>query len=257
MKSFLTTCSLCLVSLVLSACATVKNSPQDPSDPYEAFNRQSYQFNEDLDTTFLKPVAEVYQKLLPWTVRAGVTNVFNNLAEIPTVANDLLQINPAQALHDTGRFAINSTIGVGGIFDTAKHMGLKPHSEDFGLTLARWGWTRSPYLVIPFLGPSTVRDAIGIPVDYYAFTIYPHLKSKVTYSLLALDGLNYRASLLSAEEVVDQAALDPYVFFRDAYFQRRQKMIQQNYARSTTTATSENHATSAEEEDVLSGIDTN
>ncbi len=257
---------ICLIPgfLLLTACSTVQHAPANPGDPFESLNRQSFQFNEDFDRVFFKPVAEVYQKIMPWPVRNGVSNFFSNLNEIPTVGNDLLQVNPYQALQDSWRFAINSTVGIGGILDVATKLGLPKHTQDFGLTLARWGWKESAYVVLPFIGPSTVRDTFGWPINYYGMTVFPWIDWQYRYPILTLDVVNYRASLLSAEDVVETAALDPYVFFRDAYLQRRAKFIAHNddtalenadflggkksQAENTTSSQNSN-------DDILQGID--
>ncbi len=217
--------SLAVVSLLLSGCATT-NRPYDPADPYQNFNRASYAFNEHIDNYVLEPVANVYSKIMPWPAKDGVTNFFNNINEIPTIFNDLLQGNFYQATSDTWRLAVNSTLGIGGLFDVASHMSLQKNNEDFGLTLAKWGYTNSNYLVLPFLGPSTVRDTLGLPVNY-VISIYPYIETNTGFALYATDVVNRRSNLLPYDSVLKQA-FDPYVFVRDAYLQRRNKQITQN-----------------------------
>lgn len=217
--------SVAMVSLLLSGCATA-NHPYDPSDPYQNFNRPVYKFNEHVDTYILKPVATVYDKIMPWPAKDGVTNFFSNLNEIPTVFNDLLQGNFYQATSDTWRLLINTTLGIGGLFDVASHMDLPKNNEDFGLTLAKWGYTNSNYLVLPFLGPSTVRDTLGLPVNYVT-SIYPYIDTNTSTALYATDVVNRRSNLLPYDRVWKQA-FDPYVFVRDAYLQHRNKQIRQN-----------------------------
>lgn len=218
----LTILSSLFCTLLLSGCASTHN----PEDPYEKFNRSAFKLNDTLDKAFLKPAAQFYKGLVPTVISDRVTNVFSNAATIPTIANDILQFDFYYAGRDLTRLIINTTIGIGGLFDPAKHMGLPHHSTDFGLTLAKWGVKSSPYFVIPFLGPSTVRDAIGL-IPYYYMTVYPYIKPiSVRYSLLALYSINYRAELLQVEDLANEISVDPYVFQRDAYLQNRRGAIQ-------------------------------
>lgn len=199
------------------------------SDPYEPVNRAIYTFNEVLDKLILKPVATVYNKIIPNPIRKGIKNFYGNIDTIPTVINDVLQGNIYQATSDTWRLVINSTIGILGFFDVATEIGLDPNTEDFGLTLAQWGYTKSNYLVLPFFGPSTPRDAVGIPIDYYAFSIYPYIHPPIRrYEIYGLGVVARRADLLSYENVMEQVSIDRYAFLRDAYLQRRAYLIQRN-----------------------------
>lgn len=224
MSKFLACLLFCLFFSSL-ACAAAS----DPQDPYETFNRHMYAMNKTLDKAIIKPVAKTYQKVLPKPLTKGITNFFDNLSMLPTVANDLLQANFHGALSDSWRFIFNSSIGIGGLFDVASHIGLPPHNENFGLTLAKWGYKQSSYLVLPLLGPSTIRDTIGIPVDYYAFSVYPYIQRvALRNSLLTLYYVNQRAQLLPFDNVIKQAALDPYVFERNAYLQFRRSQIAKN-----------------------------
>jgi len=198
-------------------------------DPYERFNRVMYDFNDFLDNAVLKPVATFYNAVMPKPLNKGIKNFYSNIDTIPTVFNDVLQGNIYQASSDGWRLAINSTIGILGFFDFAADMGLDPNLEDFGLTLARWGYTDSNYLVLPFFGPSTPRDAIGLPVDYYIFSIYPYIKPPIRrYEVYGLGVIARRADLLSYQNVLEQASIDKYAFLRDAYLQRRAYLIQRN-----------------------------
>lgn len=198
-------------------------------DPYERFNRVMYNFNDFLDNAVLKPVATFYNKVMPKPLNKGIKNFYSNIDTIPTVFNDVLQGNFYQASSDAWRLGINSTIGIVGFFDFAADMGLDPNQEDFGLTLAQWGYTDSNYLVLPFFGPSTPRDAVGLPVDYYIFSIYPHIKPPMRrYELYALGVVARRADLLSYQNVLEEASIDKYAFLRDAYLQRRAYLIQRN-----------------------------
>lgn len=214
-----------VAAAMLSGCATA-GQPQEVWDPLEKVNRAMYSFNDAIDSAVLRPVAKGYDKALPAALKTGVANFFNNAFEPTTVLNDLLQGKPGQALSDTGRFVVNTTIGVVGIFDVASGMGLERHVEDFGQTFAKWGLNPGPYLVLPLLGPSNLRDATGTGI-YFGYT-YPfsNISDDATrYSVYALEIINYRAQLLGASDVLDQAALDPYLFVREAYNQRRLDLI--------------------------------
>jgi len=199
------------------------------TDPFEGLNRGIYQFNKVVDDYFLKPIATAYKTILPWPLTKGISNFYSNLNQIPIICNDLLQFELYQATSDSWRFAINSTIGIFGLVDVASHIGLEKNTEDFGLTLAKWGYNSSAYLVLPILGPSTVRDAIGLPVDYELFSVYPQIASADRrHILLGLNIINQRANLLEYDDVMKHAALDPYSFQRNAYLQRRAYLIEQN-----------------------------
>jgi phospholipid-binding lipoprotein MlaA len=150
------------------------------------------------------------------------------LGQLPTVANDILQLNFYQAMNDSWRFVINSTVGIGGLFDVASRIGLKYYANDFGLTLAIWGWRDSTYLVLPLFGPNTIRDVVEIPVDYY-FSVYPYLRPPSrSWQLYGLGIIDRRAQLLQFQSVFEQAAIDKYVFTRNAYLQRRAYQIEEN-----------------------------
>lgn len=192
-------------------------------DPLERVNRPIFIFNDKLDTYLIKPIAEIYNAIMPKPLNKGVHNFFNNLGELPTIANDLLQFNFFQMTNDVWRLVINSTLGFGGFVDMATRMNLPYFQNDFGLTLSYWGYENSDYFVMPFLGPSTVRDGIiGMPVDYFAFTVYPQIQPKSTrYGVLALFTIDSRANLLQFEPVLEEAAIDKYVFMRNAYMQHR------------------------------------
>jgi phospholipid-binding lipoprotein MlaA len=198
----------------------------DPHDPLEPINRQIFKFDMAMDKAVLRPLAVVYDKVIPAPIDRSITNFLNNIDDITTTANDLLQANIPLALADASRFTINTTIGILGLFDPATRIGLVRHRQDFGLTLARWGYTDSMYFVIPFFGPSTIRDTIGMPVDYYGLSIYPYINNLYArYGLLGVYYVNHRAAWLSADKLIDDA-FDPYVFVRSAYLQRRQHQIE-------------------------------
>lgn len=211
-----------LLPLVLTGCAHKGTLPEDPWEPY---NRRVHTFNMAFDATFLKPPARLYKAVVPQPVRRGVNNFYTNFSMSSTVVNDLLQAQWTMAIKDTWRFIANTTIGVGGIFDPASHMGLPPHVNDLGITLAKWGDMNSPYLVLPFLGPSTLRDTFAETFDYALFTPYPWIRSNaVLYSLLGVRYVDLRAQLLDTDRLLAEA-LDSYTFMRDAWLQHRRYQI--------------------------------
>lgn len=211
-----------LSTLLLSACASKGTNPIDPFEPY---NREVHKFNMAFDATALKPAAKLYKAVLPAWVRSGINNFYNNINMLPTVANDLLQADGNSAIKDTWRFIINSTFGVGGLIDVASTFQLPPHSNDLGLTFAKWGNKNSPYIVIPLMGPSTMRDGMAMMFDYALFTPYPYLRSDpVIYGLLALRYVDLRSQMLENDRLMAEA-LDSYSFIRDAYLQHRQYLM--------------------------------
>jgi phospholipid-binding lipoprotein MlaA len=208
-------------SLFLAGCATTKGTYTDPQDPYESVNRKIFAFNKVVDKVVFRPIAKVYDFVLPWPVKRGVNNFFSNFGEVRNVVNDILQFEFPQAISDTARFVINSTIGIGGLFDVATCMGVEANYEDFGTTLYKWGAKKSPYFVIPFLGPSTIRDAVALPITYEFMTFWPYIDpQELRYGMLGVDLIDRRSKLLPGDKVVDQA-FDSYTFVRDAYLQRR------------------------------------
>lgn len=209
-----------------SGCATLPpNVGQDPRDPWEAFNRNVFVFNQAFDADIMKPLAEHYL-LLPDFIRDCLSNAFANLRGPSNAINNTLQGKPVEAASDLGRFVINSTIGLVGCIDVATPMGLEKSDEDFGQTLGVWGFGPGPYLIVPFLGPSNVRDAVGIlAVEPFLDLNFYIDNAAVEYSIFALRLINVRAQLISAESLIDQAALDRYTFIRDAFLQRRRYLI--------------------------------
>lgn len=198
---------------------TAPLSANEDIDPLEGWNRGVHNFNEVLDTWVARPVAKGYRFILPQFVRNGVGNFFSNLGEVPTAVNDLLQAKPGQAAKAGGRFLINTTVGIGGLFDVASWAGIDEHSEDLGQTLAVWGVGSGPYIVIPFLGPSTLRDGLSIYPNYMLHPIeYADLTDEERYGLIALDLVHRRHNLLDKEALVSG---DKYIFYRDAYLQNR------------------------------------
>lgn len=210
-----------LAASLLAGCATSGN----PKDPIEGFNRAMFAFNDGLDTVLIKPVAKGYDAVLPAPVRTGVTNFFGNIADLFIGVNNLLQGKPDQALSDFGRVVINSTIGILGLFDVATEAGLEKHEEDFGQTFGRWGVGDGAYVVIPFFGPRTVRDTVGLVLDVKADPVANLADVSARNSLLALRVIDNRADLLPADKVIEEAALDKYSYVRDGYLQRRRNLI--------------------------------
>ncbi|QLQ26677.1 MAG: VacJ family lipoprotein [Dechloromonas sp.] len=196
-------------------------------DPLEGFNRAMFAVNEGLDTVVIKPVAAGHDFAVPLPAKAGVGSFFGNIADIRNVLNNALQGKLADAGNDFGRLLINSTVGIFGLFDVASELGLEKHDEDFGQTLAVWGWTESDFLFLPILGPRTVRDTGGWVVDAYTDPTWYTLRKSVAArnTLVALPFVDVRASLLPSDKVVEEAALDKYAYVRDAYLQRRRNLI--------------------------------
>lgn len=194
-------------------------------DPWEEVNRTIYLFNEDVDRLILKPLARGYRRITPLPVRRSVGNFFRNLLEPTTIVNDLLQGKPLQAISDTSRFVLNTTLGIAGLFDVATKVGVERHEEDFGQTLAVWGVPSGPYVVLPFIGPSYVRDAFGL-LPYWYFTD-PRLsldETEARVAVIAVDVIDFRSQLLGATKLLDMQ-LDPYSFSRESYRQKRLDLI--------------------------------
>ena len=211
-----------IAAAILGGCAI---GPQQSSDPWEGLNRKTFAFNDAVDRAVLKPVATGYQNVVPELARTGVNNFFSNLEDIGTSLNNFLQGKPAEAINDLGRIVVNTTFGVLGLRDVATELGVEKHYEDFGQTLAVWGLQPGPYLVLPLLGPSTIRDAPAKAVDpswYYSTAVD---SSAVYWGFWTLDKVRTRANLLQAEGVLDEAALDKYSFIRDAWLQRRRSQV--------------------------------
>lgn len=210
--------------LLLSGCAATQGPPTK-ADPFESFNRASFAFNDAVDGAVLKPVAKGYVAVTPGFVRTGVSNAFGNVSDVRSAVNNLLQGNPGKALSDTGRVLANTFLGIFGLWDVATPMGLQKHDEDFGQTLGKWGVNSGPYLVLPLLGPSTVRDSVArIPSRYVEYQFHVD-HTRTANALFITDIINTRANLLPAEETLNTAALDKYVFLRDAYLQRRLRQV--------------------------------
>lgn len=213
------------LALLLSAAAGCSTVGSDPRDPHEGFNRAMYSFNEGFDQAIGKPVATAYRDAVPGPVRTWVRNFFANIGDLWIGANNLLQGKPADAVTDWARFAFNTTIGLFGINDVASEMGLEKHDEDFGQTLGRWGLDDGAYLVWPLLGSSSVRDTVGLLPDTYTDVVLKHKPHGVRGAMVVLRATSKRADLLDASRILEEAALDKYVFQRDAYLQRRRNQV--------------------------------
>lgn len=215
--------ALCVavVAVGFSGCATTANNPKDP---YEGFNRAMFRVNEGIDVV-LKPVAQGYDKAAPLPVKAGVGNFFGNIADAWTSINNFLQGKGSDGLSDAGRVLINTTIGIGGVFDVASEMGLEKHAEDFGQTLAVWGVGEGPFFYWPIIGPRTTRDTFGWGVDSYVDPVSNIHDVPLRNSLLGVRLIDRRASLLPTDKVVEEAAFDKYVYIRDAYLQNRRSEV--------------------------------
>jgi phospholipid-binding lipoprotein MlaA len=218
-KKFTVTLALC--ALLLGGCAT----NGDPRDPLEPLNRGIYQFNDAVDRGIMKPVAKGYKAVLPQPVRTGVGNFFSNLDDVVVLLNDLLQFKFGQAASDFSRLVWNTSVGILGLIDVATPMDLPKHNEDFGQTLGRWGVGNGPYLVLPLLGPSNLRDTVGLVVDYRVDPVYQQDDMADRNTAIVLRAIHKRSVLLGAEDVVREGALDPYSFVRDAYLDRRRNLI--------------------------------
>lgn len=215
-----------LAALLLSGCATVPPSAAGPvADPFERWNRSVFTFNDKVDTAVLKPVAETYRDVVPAFVRTSVSNVLGNFYDVWSTANHLLQGKFGSGLEMGMRVLTNTVFGAAGIFDVATEAGMQRRSEDFGQTLGMWGLPSGPFLVLPFLGPSTVRDGAGLIVDRQAGPSKLPSEDASRYSITALELINTRTNLLQAGSLVDRVALDRYSFIRDAYLSRRRDAL--------------------------------
>lgn len=211
-----------VASLALTGCAV----NGDPRDPIEPVNRAIHSFNEGFDRTILKPAAKGYQAVTPRFAQTGIRNFFANLDDVTVLANDILQLKLEQTTRDFLRLTFNSTFGLFGLVDIASEMGLQKHNEDFGQTLGRWGAGAGPYLVLPFIGPSDLRDTLGYAVDTKHTDLVRNLDDVSTRNpVLALRLVARRADLLEAKQAADEAALDNYEFSRDFYLERRKGLV--------------------------------
>jgi len=216
--------SFLLIFVLLSGCAAT-GEELDPRDPWEGMNRGVYRFNDEFDKYVATPVAKGYQKVLHREIRSRVSNFFSNFQDLMIGVNNFLQGKFQDGVNDWARFAFNSTFGLLGIHDVASEWGLEKHNEDFGQTFGRYGAPAGPYVVLPFLGSSTVRDGIGTGFDYYFAPLGEVRPIELRNTLYGLYLVNTRAELLDASRILEEAALDRYVFQRDAYLQRRRSLI--------------------------------
>jgi phospholipid-binding lipoprotein MlaA len=212
---------LACAALLLSACAGTQNRHTDPiNDPWEGFNRKVHRFNMHMDKAIARPISKAYYTVTPKPVQRGVTNFFRNIDYPVTFINQVLQGKFKESGISTGRFLVNSTLGVLGLFDVASRMGIPHHDEDFGQTLAHWGYEDSRYLVLPFFGPSTLRDGIGQSVYGYVHPVSHVAREDHFYTPMVLDLIQTRAAFLSQDSALDEF-YDPYTLIRDAWLQNR------------------------------------
>jgi phospholipid-binding lipoprotein MlaA len=212
------------LALLCAGCATVPSGKPDPRDPWERFNRTSFAINDALDRATLKPAAKAYKKVTPKIVRTGISNFISNLDTISTVINDVLQGKMRQAGQDSARFLMNTTLGLGGLFDPASAAGLERNDEDFGQTLGKWGVKSGPYLMLPLLGPSTVRDTLGRIPDQFTHPVNYLEDDSTRFLIRAVDVLDLRAGLLDLDAQLEKS-YDRYAFVRSAWLQRREYMV--------------------------------
>lgn len=204
---------------VLGACATPPDG--NPRDPFEGFNRGVAKFNDGVDAAILRPVATAYKEVVPQLARTGVSNFFNNLQDVWTAVNSGLQLKGQATAESVMRVGVNTVFGIFGLLDVASEMSIERHREDFGRTLGRWGIPPGPYLVLPILGPSSLRDTVALPVDWAGNPIGRMNDVSTRNWLTALDRVDTRARLLGVGSLVEEAALDKYSFVRDVYLQWR------------------------------------
>jgi phospholipid-binding lipoprotein MlaA len=229
MKGKLT--SIILLSIGLTACVSQRVDLTGSSTPstvipksvsLDAFNRDAYAFNKSIDEGIFKPLAKGYQKVTPEFLNTGISNIFSNLSDVPNAVNALLQFKFEHAASDTGRFVVNSSLGLAGFFDVATKMKLEKHHEDFGQTLAAWGVPSGRYIMLPVFGPSTVRDSAGSFVDSIT-NPYAYFENSLAY--YAFDKVDQRAALLSTESLLSDLSEDEYNSLRDAWLQKRKSLI--------------------------------
>ncbi len=209
----------------LAGCASVPEGSRHPGDPWESYNRAVYEFNDGFDRHLLKPATEAYVAVTPDLVQTGVSNFFANLDDARNSVNNLLQGRPLAAGSDLLRLTLNTTLGIGGLVDVASELGLRKHNEDFGQTLGAWGLESGPYFMLPFLGPSSVRDTVGLYGDYYTGPISYLRDDETRWGLRALYVIDLRADLLKVERVLGDGFHDRYASIRDAYLKRRESQI--------------------------------
>ena len=225
---FVRTLMLVSLAVALAGCTTIQDARGGPGqrlDPWEKWNRKVFNFNDDLDKAVLKPVATAYSNIVPQPVRRGVGNFFGNFADAWSAINNILQGKFTAASEDATRVGANTLFGLFGILDVASEMGLEHHYEDFGQTLGRYGVGAGAYVMLPILGPSTVRDTAALPLDRLASPPAFFSGTGTQLGLTSLQIVNTRSGLLGATRVIDDIALDRYTFVRDAYLQRRRSLV--------------------------------
>ena len=219
--------AVALGAALVAGCATGPDA--NPRDPLEPYNRAMFNFNDAVDQAVLEPVATGYKNVLPSPVRTGVSNFFSNLGDLWSFVNNALQFKGEAAYNSVVRFTTNTVFGLGGLIDVASEANIDRYKTDFGLTMARWGMPSGPYIVWPLLGPSTVRDSVGMVADWHGDLVSYVDPVSARNSLYALRIVNNRANLLTATSLIETAALDKYSFTRDAYLQVRQQAAQPEY----------------------------
>lgn len=212
-----------IIAVALTGCSSTR--AKNPADPLESINRGIYKFNDTVDKNVIKPVAQGYKAVMPTVGRVMVSNFFSNLDDVVVTANDLLQFKLVQGFSDGMRFVVNTTVGVFGLIDVASTGGLQKHNEDFGQTLGKWGVGNGPYLVLPILGPSTLRDTAGLYADGYTSPMYQMNDMGARNQAYLTRGINRRSEFLDQEKVLDEAMIDPYTFMRDAYLLHRTSQV--------------------------------
>ncbi len=217
--------ALIALCLLLTGCATAPDRAGEPNDPLEPLNRRVHAFNDVFDRNIAQPVARGYNAVLPRPVNRGITNFFRNLGEVSVLVTSALQLKPRATVITANRLMINTTFGIAGVFDVASMMGAKPQDEDFGQTLGYWGADAGPYLVLPFLGPSSVRDGTGLVVDGWYDPINSIDDTATLTGMTVLRIVDTRARLLGTTDLLGTAAVDPYAYTRDAWLRRRVNQI--------------------------------
>lgn len=222
--------ALVLICLILTGCASVNSSSHTNNiDPLEPYNKRMYHVNEFLDKTMLRPMAVFYVNYIPYPVRYGVNNFFNNLRDVVSLANNIIQLDPINTIHTFMRISVNSVIGVAGLVDVSSSMGLPSYRNSFGQTFQHYGWSTSSYLVLPLFGPSTVRDGLGlIPDTYFNPTWYLIHNYYISTGLFATNVLNHRSQLLGFDTTLEQSSINPYITVRNLYLQSIGQLSESN-----------------------------
>ena len=226
MKNKIATLFLISATLLLQGCGKINTGHDSDIDPYKEYNKNMFIINQEIDKDFTRPIAKVYEEAMPDIIEKRIANFFDNLSGITTISNDILQGEIFFAASDSWRLLLNSTFGIIGLFDVATINGFPRHKQYFGITLAKWGFVDSAYVVLPVFGASTMYDAISIPIDTIALSAWPYIKpAHLNISLFTLNSINNRASMLPYDKAVEEA-FDPYIFVRNAYLQKRKRLIE-------------------------------